>query len=213
MAAIGKACWPLAFLVAIVVSGQAANAVPIQVTVDTSGLSGTLVSLAFDLIDGGPPSNSVTIYDFTSDGALGPASITHDFATVPASDLTAPVTFDDSGVFFNEYLQGITLGNSLSFRFDTTGNPPDPGSLADAFSLSILNDTAAASLISTSDPSSALFLYGIGASNPLQLFDVLTPDGVTVQASEVPTGAPEPGALALAMTGLLALGMVAAVKQ
>lgn len=212
MAAIGKACWPLAFLVAIVVSGRAAHAAPIQVTVDTPGLSGTLVSLAFDLIDGGPPSNSVTIYDFTSDGALGPASITHDFATVPAPDLTAPVTFDDSG-FFNEYLQGITLGNSLSFRFDTTGNPPDPGSLADAFSLSILNDTAAASLISTSDPSSALFLYGIGASNPLQLFDVLTPDGVTVQASEVPTGAPEPGALALAMTGLLALGMVAAVKQ
>lgn len=42
---------------------------------------------------------------------------------------------------------------------------------------------------------------------------MLGPDGVTVQASEVPFGAPEPGALPLAMAGLLGLGMVLAVKQ
>lgn len=113
----------------------------------------------------------MTIYDFSSDGTLGPASITHDFATVPAPDLTAPVTFDDSGVFFNEYLQGITLGNSLSFRFDTTGNPADPGSLPDAFSFFILDDTATTSLISTSDPTNALFLYNIGEAGPLQVND------------------------------------------
>jgi hypothetical protein len=183
---------------------------PIQITVDTSSLFGTAANLAFDFIDGGPPSNSVTIFGFTSDGTLGDACITHDLVTCdPApklTDGTGIVTIDDSVFSFTEYRQTITLGNSLSFRFDTTGNPADTeaGSSPDGFSFSLLDQDAVFSLVPGVD---ALFLYSIGAPEPLQVFTQL------VQASEVPTGAPEPGALALAMAGLLGLGLVRAANN
>ena len=183
---------------------------PIQITVDTSSLFGTAANLAFDFIDGGPPSNSVTIFGFTSDGTLGDACVTHDLVTCdPApklTDGTGIVTIDDSVFSFTEYRQSITLGNSFSFRFDTTGNPADTGtgSSPDGFSFFLLDQDAVFSLVPGVD---ALFLYSIGAPEPLQVFTQL------VQASEVPTGAPEPGALALAMAGLLGLGLVRAANK
>ena len=76
--------------------------------------------LAFDLVNGGAPANSVTISKFATDGALGTSSskgsVTGAF---PAS-----VTLSD-GSFFSEYLQTETLGKSLSFVVDTTGLAPD----------------------------------------------------------------------------------------
>lgn len=199
----------LALLAALLVSGQA-SAAPIQITVDTTSLAGVSAQLAFDLIDGGPPANSVMISDFASDGLLDTASstddVTGDFSTPPGI-----VALSDTS-FFSEYLQGITLGTSLTFIFDTSGNPADPGSAPDGFSFFILNASGTASLVSTSDPTGAdaLFLFNIGETDPLVVFNS---DAVTVSAVAVVNGVPEPAPLALLMTGLLALCVVRLVRN
>ena len=188
----------------ILVAGRLC-ASPIQVTVDTSSLSG-LGILAFDFIDGGPPVNSVTISGFASDGTPGNACVTHDLVTCdPASKLTdGPVTLDDSVFSFTEYRQNITFGNSFSFVFDTTGNPAEGGSQPDGFSLFLLDPDAMFSLVETADPTGALFVYAIGATDPLQKFTDLV---------QLPSAAPEPGALALCLAGLIGVALARAAAN
>jgi hypothetical protein len=137
-----------------------AGAVPIDVIVDTTLLSGTPATLAFDLLDGDPASNTATISDFSTDGALGTSSTSGG----PVSGaLPGTVTIAD-GSFFNEYLQDITLGSMLSFRVDltsfSTGSP-----IPDSFSFFIL-DASLLPLFPTSDPTGAdaLFVVDIDGS-------------------------------------------------
>jgi hypothetical protein len=192
------------FVMGVLVAGRVC-ASPIQITVDTSSLSG-LGILAFDFIDGGPPFNSVTISGFASDGAPGDACVTHDFVTCdPAPKLTdGAVTLDDTVFSFTEYRQSITFGNSFSFLFDTTGNPAEPGSQPDGFSLFLLDQDAIFSLVETADPTGALFVYAIGATEPLQIFTELV---------QLPSAAPEPGALALCLAGLIGVALVRAAAN
>src|ERR1700736_1579782 len=42
-----------------------------QIKVDSSPITGVSAQLAFDFLDGGPPSNTITISSFTTDGPLG----------------------------------------------------------------------------------------------------------------------------------------------
>jgi hypothetical protein len=189
----------LGFLAIVVLLSSRAQALPIRITIDTSSLAGTNATLAFDLIDGGLPANSMTIFGFASDGTLGAASSTGDVTgTFPGTVQIADTAF------FNEYLQSIKLGTLLAFSFDTTGNAAAPGSFPDAFSFFLLDAGAMASLVSTSDPTGAdsLLVYSIGEANPLVTF---FSNAVTIGVGQT---APEPGALALAMAGLLAFGVV-----
>lgn len=205
----------LGYLAALLVAGHAA-ASAIQVTVDTSGLAGTSANLAFDLIDGsglGDDNNTLTITDFSTDGTLGTASVTHGFTTNPASDLSSGASLGDSD-FFNEFLQGITLGTTLSFRFDTTGilDSPTP----DEFSFYLLTADASASLVSTDDPllTNALFTFDIGVDTVPQIFTVTDPaGGVTVRAAQVTSSVPEPGVLALSIVALFALAVPFTIKR
>jgi hypothetical protein len=171
------------------------SAAPIKVTLATTGLAATNAALAFDLIDGGPPPNAVTITAFATDGTLGSSQSSGSVTgTLPGA-----VTLFDTA-FFSEYLQFMTLGNELSFVFDTSGNAPGPGSLPDAFSLFLLDATTLMPLVSTSDPTgaNALLLYNIGDSNPLAIY---AGDGFTVTVEPV-RGVPAPGTLMLALTAL-----------
>lgn len=176
----------------------AAHAAPIQITVDTASLAGTSAALAFDLIDGGLPANTLTLSGFASDGTLGAASATGEVTgTFPSI-----VTLGDT-TFFNEYLQNLTLGSSFSFIFDTTGNAADATSFPDAFSLFLLDANTGLPLVTTNDPTGAdaLLLFNIGEADP---FMVYTAAGVTVTAapvSEVP--APSPFLLTLLALALL----------
>jgi hypothetical protein len=174
-----------------------ASAAPIKVTVATTGLVGTNAAIAFDLIDGGPPPNSVTVTAFATDGTLGSSQSTGSVTgTLPGA-----VTLLDTG-FFSEYLQFITLGNELSFVFDSTENAPAPGALPDAFSLFLLDATTLLPLVSTSDPTgaNALLLYNIGDPSPLAIY---AGDGFVVTAEPVQV-VPAPGTLVLALTALAA---------
>lgn len=165
-----------AVLVAAFLGALPASASSILVTVDTSALAGTTADLAFDLVNGGAPANSVTISKFATDGALGTSSskgsVTGAF---PAS-----VTLSD-GSFFSEYLQTETLGKSLSFVVDTTGLAPAGASLPDGFSFFFLDHTSGKPLFTTSHPTgaNALLLLNIGRE-PLP--DLYTSDKVKVTA-------------------------------
>lgn len=56
---LGRMIRVITFLVATLPT--ISYAAPIQVTIDTSALSGTTGSIAFDFLDGGIPSNTVTV--------------------------------------------------------------------------------------------------------------------------------------------------------
>jgi hypothetical protein len=131
-----------------------------SVDVDTSSLSGTSAQLAFDLIYGGGPSNTVTISDFSTDGTLGTVFPTG----LVSGTLPGTVTLtDSSSSFFNEYLTDLTLGNTFSFTLDATTNGPDSSSVPDALSVFLLDPTSGLPLFTTSDPtgSDSLFTLNI----------------------------------------------------
>lgn len=191
----------VAVLVAAVLLGARAVAAPIEIIVSTPALNGVAASLAFDLIDGGPPSNAVTLSGFQANGSLGGASGTGDVAgTFPGS-----VQLGDSS-FFNEYLQNVTLGTTLRFVFDATGQPAAPGSSPDAFSFFILDAATLLPLFTTSDPTGAdaMLRFDMGASIPLQLF---TSSSATIRVAG-PNAVPAPGTGWLVLPAfLLALAM------
>lgn len=197
MTGMRSARWRVGLFVLFLAAGGA-RATPITITVDTSGITGD-ASLIFDLINGGdtalPPFNSVFIYNLTTDGTLGVASPVGAVTGTLPGTLLNPLIIGDAE-FFNEYAQGITLGTFITFTFDTTGLAALGSDAADGFS---------ASLVTQSDPSGLLFLYSIGNANPLELLS----DAVTVEGN----GVPEPGVLALAIAGALALGVVRVLRS
>jgi hypothetical protein len=140
--------------IALGIAGTAASGaradVLYDITLDTSALSGTQAALTFDFIDGGPPGNSISISNFTTDGTLGANSSTGSVTGTVATQLGM-----SDASFFNEQQQVLTLGSSVSFELDATTNLPAPGSLPDTFSLFLLDPSGIDSLVSTSDPTGA----------------------------------------------------------
>lgn len=156
----GNAVRGAAAVAFLLVSVSLAHATTIDVSIDSSFLNGLPAVVAFDFIDGGTPDNSVTLSSLTSDGTLDSTSTT---GNVTGS---GPWTFSDAGgSFFNELLVAFNpMGTSLSFSFTTTDNAPSPGSVPDAFSMFVLDSTAATAVVTTDDPTgaNALFLFNIG---------------------------------------------------
>jgi hypothetical protein len=193
---------------ALVICSLCARATTFNVVIDSTGFSASSATLAFDFIDGGPPSNTVTLSALTSDGTQGATSTTGSVSG------TGPWTFSDAS-FFNELLVSFgPLGTSLSFSFSTTDNPPDLGSFPDAFSFFVLDSSATFPLITTNAPggSDALFEFDITGLGTAGL-NVYTPDqsGFSIQVST--PGVPEPGSLALLAVGFGALFFRKQFKQ
>lgn len=116
-----------------------AQAFVIDVTVDTSSLSGTAANLPFDFIDGdGVINNTVKIGSFITDGSFVPGDA--ELFGDASGSLNATVTLGDSS-FFNELLQPITLGASLQFRLEATDLFDAAGVIPDSFAFYILDAT------------------------------------------------------------------------
>jgi hypothetical protein len=114
----------------------AAYASSYDVSINTAGLSGSNVKLAFDLVggDSSVANNVLTLTDFSTDGTLGVFGIS---------------SISDTA-FFNELLRDVTFGSYLNFSFSVTENVAPPG--FDQFSFFLLDSTGAAPLFDTTDP-------------------------------------------------------------
>jgi hypothetical protein len=183
-----------------------ALALSYDVNLNTSSLSGTSAQLAFDFIDGGPPSNTTTISAFSTNGTLGSSSTTGGVSgTLPGN-----VTLTDSS-FFNEYLQNITLATNLSFHLDATNTPPGLGSIPDSFSFFLLAQNTSLPLFTTSDPtgSDALFALDLNGTTQgtLAVFSVPNHE-VTFSVTSPVTAVPEPSTWLLLGSGVLVLAFV-----
>lgn len=169
----------------------------IQIDINTSSLSGRSGQIAFDLIDGGTPSNTITIANLITDGVMGATSNTGDITGA----LPSHVTLRDTS-FFNEYLLGIMLGTKVSFLLDDTAHAPNVGSFPDGFSVFLLDPTTGLPLFATSDPtgSDALFLLSIGTTTGLEVY---SGQNFSVSVRSIP----EPSLLYLVATLLGVMGV------
>jgi tetratricopeptide (TPR) repeat protein len=200
----------LAYVVALVAALPSGSALAdtIDVHVDTTALSGSSATLAFDFIDGdGLVNNSLSIENFQSDAVIGPESTTGDVTgafpgTVKLSDTQ----------FFNELLLPATLGSSISFKIDYTnaaGSPPD------SLSLFLLDAAAINSLVTTNLSGDALLEIDMNGSHSgaVLLPSAISPGvGITV-ASSSPTLTPEPRLVILLCVSLLSMACVRGLRD
>lgn len=170
----------------------------LNVNVDTSGFTGTAATLAFDFIEGdGATNNTVQVSNFLPNGSYSSGPNTGDVS----GSLSSTVFLGDSS-FFNEFLQQITLGNSLQFHIETS-NLFNPGGLVpDSFAFFILDELGSFPLFTTTDGSGALFAVDLtGANDGLSVFTSTVGPSWTVQSS--PGGSvPTPGTLSLLVAGI-----------
>jgi len=131
---------------------MSAHATEILTDIITTPLKGTNAELAFDFNAGnGNQPNSITISSFSTNGTLSTVNPT--LQGDVTGNLSSTVTLNNTQPK-NEFIQAITLGNSLSFIFNTTQNFASSTSLLDTFSIYLLN-TNGQSLITTTDVSNA----------------------------------------------------------
>ena len=168
-----------------------------DVVVDTTPIFNTAGSLAFDFLEGSPaPNDTAVISNFSSDAALGAVTPSGD---VSGNLLPGPLTLGDSQ-FFNEWLQGATFGNTISFVLSVgTTSSATP----DEFSFFLLDDTGSA--FPTSDPSGANSMFFIELTGLNALPSVFTSSFASVTVTPVSAGVPEPATGATVLAGLAIL--------
>ena len=183
----------------VLLSSFALADVAYTVNVDTTLLSGTSGYVAFDFLQGNPiVNNIVTISNFASDATLLGLTPTGDaFGTVSPG----PGTLDDENFFFNELLEQVTFGTTISFLLDlTTFGAATP----DNFAFYLLNMSQFP--IVTSDPTGADSLFSIDVTGPSLTPNVYTSADATATLTPFVSSAPEPASFWL--LGIPLLGLI-----
>ncbi len=195
-----------ALLVALGFGPVRSEGATIQVTIDTSSLSGTSASLGWDLTDGDPgASTTAIITGFSTNGSFDAGQATT-FGGVSGS-LPGPVTITDT-IFFNSLLQPVTLGTSVSFTLDMTTVASGQG-VPDTLAFFLLTEDGGASLVTTNLVGGALLtLEADGTSGGLLTAAGETEPSVPVSATR-PTAIPAPAALLLLAVALVPTLLVA----
>jgi hypothetical protein len=173
-----------------------------EVNINTTPLKGVAGYLAFDFIGGTPiENNTVTISSFTSDATLGALTPT---GGATGSIFPGPGTLNDSQ-FFNELLQAVTFGTTVSFTLDLATSVSS-GGIPDAFAFYLLDSTQ--NPFTTSDPTGADSLFAINITGPGLTPDVYTSSSATATiAPGGVTAIPEPSSLLL-IVGVSSLALI-----
>jgi hypothetical protein len=160
-----------------------------DVDINTTPLEGQTGYLAFDFIGGTPvEENTVTISDFSTNAVLGLLTPSGD---VSGSLSPGPGTLGDLE-FFNEFLQEVTFGTTVSFVLDLTTNATGV-TIPDDFSFYLLDSTE--NPYTTSDPSGADSLVNINISGAAPTLDIYTSSSAAV--------IPEPRGISITLVVLM----------
>lgn len=132
------------------ITSLSAEAITLNVNINTTSWFGTSAALAFDLIDGdGVINNSAQISGFLTDGSFDSSlAVLWGDAT---GQLDTSATLRDSGGF-NELLQPLVLGDNLQFQLQLSDFIDFNALVPDRFSFFILDEFSALPLFETSDP-------------------------------------------------------------
>ena len=178
-------------------AGLALRARTLEVSVGTVPLVGLTGYLAFDFVQGSAiPNNTVTVEKFVTDSILGAGSSS---GSVTGSLVPGPLVLGDF-IFFNEWLQPVTFGSSISFEMLLSTNT-SPGGIPDSFSFFLLDNTQLP--YPTSDPfgTNSIFEIDIDSQSPSPSVFTSSFGSATVSSST-----PEPSVLGLVFAGLVMLG-------
>lgn len=154
-----------------------------DVNVNTAPIEGQTGYFAFDFIGGTPvEDNTVTISDFSTDATLGTLTPTGDAF---GSLTPGPGTLDDLQ-FFNEFLQQVSFGTTVSFVVDLTTNATAV-TIPDNFAFYLLDSTQ--NPFETSDPSGADSLFNInidGSTPPPNIYTSSSATAALIPAAPTP---------------------------
>ena len=168
-------------------------------------------SLEFQLNDGigiGDANNTAVLSNFMFGG--GSASGSPSLTGGASGNLSSTITLTDSS-FFNQFIQGFTPGNTLSFQLSLTTNV-DSGGTPDQFSFAVLDHTGTEIPTLAGSFFDVFVQIDIDSANPLvHTFasdTARSPAGgggsINIAAPQVTTAVPEPGTLVLLASGLAA---------
>jgi hypothetical protein len=147
----------LASVAVVLAAGSArADGGTVNVTLNTSSLSGTQ-TIVFGITDGdGVADNNVALSDFNFGGGSAQGSATYSGSGI-SGDLSSVIAMDDSG-FSALFEQQINVGSSLSFVLDTTNN--FAGGTPDAFAM-FLCDSTVSTCYSDDAVSGAMLIFNL----------------------------------------------------
>jgi|RhiMetdeSRZDD1v2_1073273.scaffolds.fasta_scaffold67797_2 hypothetical protein len=189
-----------ALLFALGLGPARTEAATIQVTVDTSALSGTSASLSWDLTDGDPgASTTAIITGFSTNGSFDASQATSTGGV--SGSLPGPVTITDTD-FFNSLLQPLTLGTSVSFTVDMTTAASGQG-VPDTLAFFLLTADGLASLVATDLVGDALVTLEADGTAGGHLGVAGETEPVVAVSATRTTAVPAPAALLLLAAALL----------
>jgi hypothetical protein len=178
----------------------------VNITLNTSSLSGTQ-TIIFGITDGdGVADNNVALSDFNFGGGTAEGSATY-LGSGISGGLGSVVAMDDSG-FSALFEQQINVGSSLSFALATTDN--FAGGTPDAFAM-FLCDSTVSTCYSDDAVSGAMLILNLtgGTVTPSSfILNGASDQGLPAPVVTAGVTAPEPASFLLLGFGLALLGLM-----
>jgi hypothetical protein len=173
----------------------------INLTVDTSTISGTTGSIDFQFNPGPFTTQAATAQILSFAGATYVSGTQSQFGGATGGPLPATVTIANSAAD-NEDFEGIKFGTSLGFTlsFDGPAITSPNGSLSTStFALSLFSDASGTIPVLTSDPNGVLATVQLNRNSGALITQVVSPN------AQFGPAVPEPGSLLLVGGALVAL--------